>query len=239
MSRNVVQETSDYAKFKLIGSNRDTVRGHVEALKKAFAEQGNLTRVQPILVNEKFEIIDGQHRFVACEELGEPIFYTQVPGLTIEDARKMNILHRSWTTDDYAQSYALMGYKEYQKYLVLKEDYEVGHSIILAHAMGEVNGTHKAFREGNLVIQDFPGARQSLDRLTELMGYSRLFKTEKLARAVRIVEKADGYDHRQMVHKVEQFGDRYLRAYGLIEDNLRMLEEIYNYKSKATRLRLY
>jgi hypothetical protein len=67
-----IQVTSDYDQFVIMEANREQNRGHIEAIKAAFGEMGNLTRVQPILVNERFEIIDGQHRFIACKELGEP-----------------------------------------------------------------------------------------------------------------------------------------------------------------------
>ena len=239
---NVVQETRDYSKFKLIGANRGIVPGHVDNLKKAFEEYGNLTRVQPILVNEKFEIIDGQHRFDACFQLGEPIFYTQVPGLRIRDAVNMNVLHRGWLFNDYAKSYAESGDKQYQRFLELQEDYGFSNGTMLNYIVGEENGSknYKAFRSGEFTIKDPKGAVQRLEMLAELVEFLPQAKANRPSRAFLVAIQAPGYKQSHMIKKVALFGDRLFKTYYTSEDNLRMFEEIYNYKSSAgTRTRLY
>lgn len=141
---NVIQSSKDYNKFSFIGANRDTSRGHIENLKKAFEENGNLTEVQPILVNDRFEIIDGQHRFNVCKELGVEIYFTQVPGLTVHDARSLNILHRRWHLSDYIESYARAGDTNYQELLQLHEDYGFSLSVTVKYAVGnEPKGCYK------------------------------------------------------------------------------------------------
>ena len=86
------KETTDYKRFKFLINNRQTARNHINRLKDAITKNPDILSVQPILVNEKMEIIDGQHRFTAASELGLPIHYTVVKGLDISTARDMNVL---------------------------------------------------------------------------------------------------------------------------------------------------
>lgn len=238
---NVVQESSDYEQFVFLETNREQSRGHIEALKTAYEEIGNLTRVQPILVNDRYEIIDGQHRFIACKELGLPIYFTQVPGLGVAEARSINILHRGWTADDFAKSYAASGDVNYQTYLQLREDYGFSHSVMLAYLYPtDIKGHFRSFRNGELVIEDEEAARERLDRLAELGEYTKLVNNREFALAVLRASKAEGYDQRRMVRKVRLHGDSLLKRWSSVEDNMRMLEEIYNYAMQEnSRIRLY
>lgn len=244
---NVIQQTTDYEQFKLIEANREQNRGHIEALKRAFDESGNLTKVQPILVNERMEIIDGQHRFMAAKERKEPIYYTVVSGLRIEDARKLNLLQRSWKINDFAYSYAKQGYVSYQNYLKIREDYGLNHSVTIA-AMFPTNakGQFKNFREGIFVLPDeaLPATRERLDMLMEVLETNDLLKGKEgnrdFAQAFFRIVEMNGYDQGRMVKKLKTFGSTLIHQYASPGEYQRMLEEIFNYKtSEANRVRLY
>ena len=73
---NAKQQSTNYDEFRTLNANRNVSENHVKQIKAAIETVGNLTEVVPIIVNENKEIIDGQHRFEACKELGLPIFYT-------------------------------------------------------------------------------------------------------------------------------------------------------------------
>lgn len=238
---NVVQETMDYEQFSFIESNREQSRGHIEALKTAFDEVGNLTRVQPILVNERYQIIDGQHRFTACKELGLPIYFTVVPGLGVAEARNMNILHRTWKIEDFARSYALGGDVNYQKYLTLMEDYGFNHSIVLIYLHNrDMKGAFKQFRNGEFVMEDEAGARERLDKLAQVGEFTGLVKDIPFATALLKSMNVDGYSQKHMLKKLRLHGETMLKRYGSVVDNQRQLEEIYNYMLREdSRIRLY
>lgn len=239
---NVVQQTDNYDMFSFIEANRDQSRGHVEALKHAYEEIGNLTKVQPILVNERYEIIDGQHRFTACKDLGEPIYYTQVPGLGVREARSMNILHRGWRVEDYAKSYALTGDTNYQKYIQLREDYGFNHSITLAYILndpGSRSGFLKEFRQGEFVV---PNEEEAVDRLEYLHAAAErapIVAMRPAALALLKVLNMENFDRARMLDKLERNAHKMMR-YEKIEDNLRQLEDIYNANvALSNRVRLY
>lgn len=238
---NVVQQTTNYEQFQLIGANRDQNRGHIEAIKRAFEEIGNLTAVQPILVNEHYQIIDGQHRFFACKELGLPIYFTMQPGLGIRDARNMNILHRAWRLVDYAHSYAESGDQSYQKFLTLASDYDVfSYSVLMAFSAGEqVKGAFAGFRRGEFVFRDVPAARARLDKLTEAVAVIYV-KDQDFCYAYLKVMQVPGFDQRRMVRKLSQVGEQLIRRFGNVNEYQRALEEVYNHQmSEGNRLRLY
>lgn len=238
---NLVQSSNNYDQFVLLSNNRDQNRGHIEAIKSAFAEMGNLTRVQPILVNERYEIIDGQHRFIAAKELNEPIFFTMQPGLSVADARNMNILHRAWRLDDFVKSYAESGDTNYQKYLQLKEDYGFSHSIIMTYTTGsEKRGAFAAFRRGEFVATDMAAARARLDKLTEAAAITKYGRDKFFAYAYLKAMEVPGFDQQRMLRKLAQTAEQLVRRFGQTSEYLRALEEVYNYQiTETNRLRLY
>ena len=63
---NHVHTTTDYFLFKPINGNRNINRLHLSRLKKSIEENYLFT---VIIVNENYEIIDGQHRFECIKEL--------------------------------------------------------------------------------------------------------------------------------------------------------------------------
>ena len=105
-----VQETRDYARFSLMELNRDVNRQHVERLKQSFERDYLLA---PILVNENFEIVDGQHRFTAAKEMGLPIRYVVANGYTIEHVKMLNHEGKNWSVMDHFMSYVKQGVPAY------------------------------------------------------------------------------------------------------------------------------
>lgn len=241
-AENVVQSTKNYKQFKLMGQNRLLSQGHIESIKKAFTEIGNLTRVQPILVNERYEIIDGQHRFVAAQQMSEPIYFTMQHGLRIRDARNMNILHRTWSMDDFARSYAEGGNSNYIRYLELQTNYEVTHSVLLAYIyFVDRKGTFKLFRLGDLEIADLAGTRERLEKLVEAREAVPHLKNDRtFALAYLKVMESEHFNQARMVRKLAAIGDKVVRHFATQGDYLRALEEVFNYDmSESRRVRLY
>ena len=69
-----IQHTTNYNQFKLVQFNREKSAHHISQIKKKIKEN-NLLHLHPILVNLKGEVIDGQHRLQAAQELEVPIYY--------------------------------------------------------------------------------------------------------------------------------------------------------------------
>jgi len=78
MTISQVQTTMDYSMFKPIDGNRNKNELHIARLKTSMALNYLFT---VIIVNEKYEIIDGQHRFECIKDLGLPLYYIMCKGL--------------------------------------------------------------------------------------------------------------------------------------------------------------
>lgn len=237
-----IQVTRDYDRFQLMESNREQSRGHVEALKAAFEEMGNLTRVQPILVNERMEIIDGQHRFTACKELEEPIYYTQVSGLGVRDARQMNILHRNWQLADYARSYAIGGDANYQRYLQLLDQHEFGHSVTLYYCKGsKAKGAFREFRQGGFTLtpEEMQQAGERLDKLAAVREHTAIADSIPFALAYLNAMNNENFDQNRFLARLERSPHLLTRQAG-VPEYLRVIEDLYNHNMGAeNRVRLF
>lgn len=236
---NVVQKSSNYKQFSFLNANRETNRGHVEALKKAFVEHGNLTEVQPILVNGRFQIIDGQHRFIACRELRQPIYFTVVEGLNITDALSMNVLHRRWETIDYIHSYAELGNQNYQILLQLLEDYgfSVGNTSMFVAGRKDTAGYMKDLRTGDFVVEDEVAARDRLQKLADVTEITDDVGRTAAKALLEIILGNEDYDHARMLRKLAIRQPNYKR-YADRDSCLHQFEDIYNF-GYQTRTRLY
>lgn len=238
---NVVQETKDYEQFKFLEDNREPFGPHLKRLADGIAANPRLLRAQPVLVNEKMEIIDGQHRFLCAQELGLPIFYTMVRGLTIEDARKMNMLHRNWIPNDFARSYAIEGRKSYQRYLQLQDDYGFRFVVLLDYISltGNNKGATSKFRRGELEIPDEAKTRKLLDMLCDTAQYTNRIIDLQYDKAMLRAFNNPQYDHERMLKKLAILGSG-LQSYNHLSDYLRAIEDVYNHGySEPNRIRFY
>jgi hypothetical protein len=141
-------KTLNYELFKIIETNRPTVEGHVNAIAKSIENNGYI-EAYPILVNEEFGIIDGQHRFLACKKLNLPIVFTQIAGHTEKLMIDLNTTSTNWHLLDYAMSNAKKGIKCYQALIELENKYRLGISnsiVITRNSYGGNAG--KEFSQG-------------------------------------------------------------------------------------------
>ena len=93
-----VRLTKDWGKLKFLEDNRDTDDADVKRLAESIKNNGQL---QPIVINEKWEICEGQHRVKACILLDIPVLYVISEGATIKDTILMNNNQKSWKNRDY------------------------------------------------------------------------------------------------------------------------------------------
>ena len=175
-----IYETKDYSKFKKLPANRDakTMGKIVDSIERV----GYV--LSPILVNEKFEVIDGQNRLLALKELGLPVHYMIQPGLGIRECRSLNIGQSNWNTRQFIDSYAEEGNENYVRLKSLLDDYggTIGVEGIVftaypkfAAAIG--GGIGQALRKGTFEMNEagYNATREKLQRLIDL-GYAEFFK---------------------------------------------------------------
>lgn len=146
--------TKDYSSFRSIVSNREVNKGHVKKLAQSIRKK-NLLFIRPVIVNDRMEIIDGQHRVAACEMLGEQVHYIKV-NLTKEDIAVLNTAQKNWTMMDFINFYAIEGRKEYREFCKLINKYP----LMSVTTLMRLCGNSKNVRQGQINISNISRARQ-------------------------------------------------------------------------------
>ena len=106
---NQVRMTNDYGLFTFIDGNRDINKNQLSRLAKSIDEDYIPV---PIIVNEKKQIIDGQHRYEVIKTLNKPVYYIEVPGLRLPEVHRLNNNTKNWTATEYMNGYAKLGYPD-------------------------------------------------------------------------------------------------------------------------------
>lgn len=196
-----IQETSDYDIFKLLPHNRPVVQSHVVRLMHSLSERPHLRVSRPVLVNEKMQVIDGQHRLKASELNDQSVYFMEVPGLTIDDARLLNALQRTWSLLDYAYSYASSRVPAYVQFVKTYENHELPPSIIMDYMMPNIRRQHD-FRIGLMEPVDQKVLDAKLDQAEDVIAaFPKSATPYMVASAFLTMQKTEGYDHGRMLKK--------------------------------------
>ena len=113
--------SNDYDMFKRLSGNRSVEEPRVQKIINSINKVGYI--LSPILVNENFEVIDGQGRLEALRRLELPVYYIIEKGIGKEECIQMNINQTNWTILDYISSYAELGNESYKYLLQLLNTY--------------------------------------------------------------------------------------------------------------------
>lgn len=105
-------ESSNYDDFAFIDGNRPIVEANVRRFMKII-EQGDLiseVEVNPVQVNRKWVVVDGQHRFLAHKRLGVPVpCITKRKNVELKGIIDINTVRKSWSMLDRVNSWAALG----------------------------------------------------------------------------------------------------------------------------------
>jgi hypothetical protein len=132
-------KTKNYNLFSFKKENRGISRQKISQLKKNFLKFG-YDENYPVLIDESFLIIDGQHRFMACKELNLEVIYAFSKNNTNEYMRSLNIVSSAWELADYIRSYASEKRECYSKLLEFKNN----HNLTMSNAIIVFFGNAKA-----------------------------------------------------------------------------------------------
>jgi len=225
-----VLETTNYKQFKQIPGNRAVDKTHTNELVRHMAEKGNLTPSFPVIVNENFEIIDGQHRVAALKKLKWPVYYVIQPELNIGIVRSINQAQRNWNWRDYATSFAELGNKNYDKFLNLADEYGEQFNIMKRVVGVDTKNFVRDFKNGDLIIEDTAPIIEKLERIADVRALTPQIERQGIYAFIELM-KNPNYDHARMLHKLEKYGE-HLQYFSRVRDMLRALEDIYNYSAK-------
>ena len=219
--------TTEYDIFKEMKGNRARSEKHVQNLMDAMRENDLFT---PILVNQNFEVIDGQHRLEARRRLGIPVPYYWTEGLGLPEVQRLNSTQKGWTNDDYLQSYIDLGNENYKQYEWFRRRYGLPHipTIWLLH--GEAANLSKVFREGGLKVRNLERAKEKAALLAELAPHFSHWKDAPFVKAFLFCLNRTGFDFKTFLHRVKQ-NPTMLKPCTTIDGYMLLIEEVYNYRA--------
>lgn len=231
-----MQETKEYDRFTFLTANRPVQRNHVNKLKKSLSEYGFLES-QPITVTNDYKILDGQHRFIACKEMGIPIKYVQV------DTKKMdNILvdlnntQKKWNVLDYVTYYAQTGNPHYIKLLSLSKQYKISIGAVCAIASESMQGGSDTdiikaghFKFENCEVGIVEG---KIERILQACKFCGLKPCDKFIRVLVLILRHPQFKWKEFMQKIEYQRDKCYKC-STTSGYIKMLENIYNNKRRV------
>lgn len=227
-------------KLQFREDNRKIQRQHVNEIKESIMAHGYLNHA-PIVLNEEGEIIDGQHRYIACCELGiTPPTVT----VTSDDTKLMVDLNRSqkaWSIDDFINFYAKAGkwsYKVLQEFCKYARLATTPSLIILL-------GNFKSFdmiRTGELIfdvdtneLQKKYAIADDIGQIAKLFGLHRGNKA--MTEAYVTLISIEGFDRDYFMQKMKRYRDR-LSLCASAKSYLQLFVSVYNYRNKGGELEI-
>ena len=161
-----VYRTDDLSIFKTLNGNREVKEIRKQALIESIDKNGYITN--PIIVNEKYEVIDGQGRLSACMELGSPIDYIIVPNIGINECMVLNMNMKNWLVIDFIESYAKQGKEDYKRILDLSKMGFGLRTYMFANGLyGGTGVSERIIKEGRAISSEktYQNAKKALEYL--------------------------------------------------------------------------
>ncbi len=222
--------TTDYTVFKELLGNRDVDENHVKRLIKSMKEE---YLEIPIQVNQKMQVIDGQHRLAACKELGLPVFYMIMKSAGLDQTQRQNALSKKWAITDVLESFCKRGFSNYIVVKSFMEDF--GFTLYQSLTILTLNqlSTEQTinFKSGNFEIKDLNRSKIAAKNLLKLKDVVSLNDTIIFRAFFHLVTKCEEFDVNYFIQKMQYQSQKFKkqRDRALQIENI---EEIYNYRNQ-------
>ena len=177
--------TKNYEMFTFLPENRPINRTNKKNLMKSMMLNGNL--FSAIFINEKGEIIDGQHRVkIKIElELHLPIdqrtgiYYIICKGYGIKEVQTYNDAQKRWDGNDFLHSYCHQGNENYIKFKEFMVKYDTDYWITLRMLTGNLQKKKNGVKSSEMNA-DFRGGKFVFNLEHYINGSNLMEKVEEI-----------------------------------------------------------
>ncbi len=245
-----VCQTMDYSLFNTLKGNRNINQAHLYRLTKSIGEQYLLS---PIVVNERFEIIDGQHRFNAAKANNLPINYIVAPGYGLREVQVLNSNSSNWSNMDYLNAYCDMNIDSYiyfRDFMKRWPDFKFNSTysivtntrnlipsktLIIDELKNSGNGTGKThfnpFKSGELRIADKALIEKTAKCISDFKQFYPNYHRRTFVVSMISLFGLEHYDHERMIAKL-RLQPTAMKDCTTVTQYRKLLTDIYNYKSQ-------
>jgi hypothetical protein len=231
----MIQSTTDYAQFTFRDDNRAAISpSHVAVLKKSI-EKHNMLEFRPMQVNASMEIIDGQHRLKAAEQLGVKIYYQVIEDSQPKDLILLNVA-KNWGASDYLNYYVKNGYPEYQKMDKFMKDSNLTLRIALTFLAGTSQVAIKKFKEGEFVFacdtvaEELAQVHQTIEFIKLQIGRLPWIDGARVWRALACLVKQHNFNMEKWINNLGRMSQK-LVAKATLRDYMELFQGIHNYRN--------
>ncbi len=230
-----IHSSFDYDQFSLSPVNRPIRPAKVASLKDAIRTK-DFTSEMPVKINDMYEIMEGQHTFLACVELGYPIYYIRST-ITEDDIAAINAEQDKWTMDDYLHHFTTIGLHNYKVFKGFKERHGLTFTVAITMLTKDYTSKPNAalsnrFKEGRFqATRSIAEAEEMASMLNDFaVGGFKGWKSQSFGLAFIKVWQYPEYDHKRMLAKLEYLSTQLVRCPN-VDTYLELLERIYNFKA--------
>lgn len=239
---NKVYIAYDLSIFKQISGNRAPNLKHVKRLTDSIKTYG--MKCNPILVNEKMEVIDGQHRLMAAKEANSFVYFIVIKGYSLNEVHTLNLNQKNWTKRDFMEGYADMGIEPYVKLrnfinknndfnftdcIALCTNTTCGTNQSLVHAINK--NCIEVFEEGTWTGRNFELAQDWANKIRMIKQYYSNYIRSTFVGTMIGMFMNDNFDFNHFMHKLS-LQPTSLKDCANREQYKELIEQIYNYRSK-------
>ena len=222
-----VKESMNYSEFKDITGNRNINPLHLSRLIDSMKEEH---LISPIIVNQDYQVIDGQHRLRACKELNLPVHYIVQNGYNLTHIQRYNQNSKDWKMIDFISGYAELGNKDYQYLINFYEETDLTISSCVTLLSNSGSATND-IRSGAWKAKHKERAKEIYQWLSLISRYYKNVNRKTFVSALIRMYNNEHFNFAHFISKL-QIQPTALLDCAKTDDYIMLIESIYNYKSR-------
>tara|TARA_R100000789_G_C3011865_1_gene151505 strand:- start:136 stop:888 length:753 start_codon:yes stop_codon:yes gene_type:complete len=235
--------TTDKYNFTLVDGNRKIKSVKIKILSDSIKKYGLFN---PINVNRKGYILDGQHRYLSCKALGIPVKYI-ISDINVSNKelvsliRDINSVQTNWNNKDIGYAYSIHAdnKESYEKYLELV-NMGVSHSTVIEACGMLSKGDRKAkscyidFKNGTMIITD--GVKYRVSGQIKMLADSKIDKKVwnriYFIRALLKLRQQKDFEAYQFIDNFNKYPQKWMPAY-TVNENINSIIKMHNHKARS------
>lgn len=228
-----MKKTKDYDLFIFRDDNRAKINHrHVDILVESI-KMKNMLELKPISVNEKMEIIDGQHRLLAAKKLGCDIYFNVTQGADAKDIIAMN-LALGWGIQDYLNFFIKLGNENYRKLEQFTREKNFTLQAALNITTKWDQAGRKKFKQGLYIFNleqseiRFQICVETIDKIKRSNGFSHFSRASRFWKALIRLTSHDDFDEKKWFKNMDKFIERFTPKANS-RDYLKLFIEVHNF----------
>lgn len=249
-----IYATTNYSMFGFIGGNRDLDTPNLNKIKQSINKKHIKTNAVICILDESDElkplkIVDGQHRFEACQSLNVPVSYVIDSELTmgsiLNDITLLNTASKEWDVSDFMNSEAQKGNQNYVLYSNIYGMYRntFDHESLFYILNSDVNRkfpklSFPIFKSSKLKFDqsDYNYLLTRLNDISQFHQYSEIGGKRYYQKALNQLLNTRGFNASQMLLKLQNRQSTIIKC-TTVEGSLHQIANIYNWKSQSGKIR--